>query len=97
MRCSSSVIYNIIGEMSETLKLRIRDLGFGQLLHFKIDKIEDIALAMFLANYVKEDPLRIEVGHKVLPITSESIKLVFGILASGQGLPKYTAVDKRMV
>jgi hypothetical protein len=29
MRCSPDVIFNVIGEMFEALKRRIRDLGFG--------------------------------------------------------------------
>jgi hypothetical protein len=37
MRCCPGVIFNVIGEMSEALKGRIQDLGFGELLHLKID------------------------------------------------------------
>jgi hypothetical protein len=37
MRCSPSVICNVIGEMSEALKGRIQELGFGELLFLKID------------------------------------------------------------
>jgi hypothetical protein len=44
MRCSPDVIFNVIGEMSEVLKRRIRDLGFGELLHLKIDKLNNRAL-----------------------------------------------------
>jgi hypothetical protein len=32
MMCLSSVIFNVIGEISEALKGRIQDLGFGELL-----------------------------------------------------------------
>jgi hypothetical protein len=47
MRCSPSVIFNVIGEMVEALKGRIRDLGFGKLLHLKIDKLDDRTLGFF--------------------------------------------------
>jgi hypothetical protein len=47
MMCSPGVIFNVIGEMSEALKGRIRDLGFGELLHLKIDKLDDRALCFF--------------------------------------------------
>jgi hypothetical protein len=49
MRCSTGVICNVIGEISEALKERIRDLGFGELLHMKIDKLDDKALAFFFS------------------------------------------------
>ena len=95
MRCSPGVICNIIGKMSENMKRRIRDLGFGQLLNMKIDKLEDRALAMFLVRSVKEDPLRIEVGRKVLPITSEVVSLVFGIPSGCRSLPEFSYADKK--
>ena len=95
MRCSPGVICNIIGEMSENLKGRIRDLGFGQLLNMKLEKLEDRVLAMFLARSVKEDPLCIEVGRKVLPITAEAVRLVFGIPAGPRSLPDYSYGDKK--
>jgi hypothetical protein len=47
MRCSLGVIFNVIGEMSESLKQRIQDLGFRELLHLKIDKLNDRALVFF--------------------------------------------------
>jgi hypothetical protein len=46
MRCSLGVIINVIGEMSEALKGRNRDFGFGELLHLKIDKLDDRALCL---------------------------------------------------
>ena len=83
MRCSPGVIYNVIGEMSESLKKRIRDLGFGKLLHLRIDKLDERPLALFLVRCVKEDPLRLEVGRKILPLTPQALNLVFGIPDSG--------------
>jgi hypothetical protein len=47
MRCSSGVICNVIGEMSEALKGRIQELGFGERLHLKIDKLDDRKLCLF--------------------------------------------------
>jgi hypothetical protein len=49
MRCSSGVICNVIGEMSEALKRRIRDLEFDELLHLKIDKLDNRALVFFVS------------------------------------------------
>jgi hypothetical protein len=48
MRCSLGVICNMIGEKSETLKGRIQELGFGELLHLKIDKLDNRTLKIFL-------------------------------------------------
>jgi hypothetical protein len=59
MRCSLGVILNVIGEMSEALKGRIQDLGFGELLQLKIDKLNDTTLGFFLLSCVAENPLRI--------------------------------------
>jgi hypothetical protein len=59
MRCSLGVILNVIGEMSEALKGRIQDLGFGELLQLKIDKLNDKSLGFFLLSCVAENPLRI--------------------------------------
>jgi hypothetical protein len=47
MRCSLGVMFNVIGEMSGVLKGRIRDLGFEELLHLKIDKLDDRTLYFF--------------------------------------------------
>jgi hypothetical protein len=47
MRCSPDVIYNVIGEMFEALKGRIQELGFGELLLLKIDKLDDRTLGLF--------------------------------------------------
>jgi hypothetical protein len=47
MRCSPGVICNVIGEMSEALKGRFRELGFGELLLLKIDKLDDRHLVFF--------------------------------------------------
>jgi hypothetical protein len=95
MRCSPDVICNVIGEMSEALKGRIRDLGFGELLHMKIDKLDDRPLALFLVSCVIENPLRIQISKKVFPITVEVVHQVFGLPASGQSLPNYKPADKR--
>jgi hypothetical protein len=38
----------MIGEKSETLKGRIQELGFGELLHLKIDKLDNRTLEIFL-------------------------------------------------
>jgi hypothetical protein len=95
MRCSPGVICNVIGEMSEALKGRFRELGFGELLLLKIDKLDDRTLGLFMLSYVEENPLRIQIGNRVLPISAEVVHQVFGLSASGKSLPNYNAVDKR--
>jgi hypothetical protein len=50
MRCSPGVIFNVIGKMSKALKGRIQDLGFGELLQMKIDKLDDRALGFFFSS-----------------------------------------------
>jgi hypothetical protein len=59
MRCSPDVICNVIGEMSKAMKGRIRELGFGELLLLKIDKLDDRTLGLFLLSCVEENSLRI--------------------------------------
>jgi hypothetical protein len=96
MRCSPGVICNVIGEMSEALKWRIRELGIGELLYLKFDKLDDRALALFLVSYVVENPLIIEIGNKVLPITVEVVHQVFSLPSSRQSLLNYKPTDKRV-
>jgi hypothetical protein len=60
--------------MSEALKGMVRDLGFGELLHMKIDKLDNRALAFFLLTCVVENPLRIQIDNKTLPITAEAVQ-----------------------
>jgi hypothetical protein len=97
MRCSPGVIYNVVGEMFEALKGRIRELGFGELLHLKIDKLDGRTVGLFLLSCVKENPLRIQIGNRVLPISAEAVHHVFGLPASGKSLPNYNDADKRAV
>jgi hypothetical protein len=96
IRCSPGVIFNVIGEMSEALKGRVRDLGLWELLHLKIDKLDDRVLGYFLLSYVVEIPLRIQIGNRVLPITAQVVHQVFGLTASGKSLPNYNAMDNRV-
>jgi hypothetical protein len=70
-------------------------LGFGELLHLKIDKLDDRALGFFLLSYVVENPLRIQIDNRALSITTEVDQRVFGLLVSGKSLPNYNAADKR--
>jgi hypothetical protein len=95
MRCSPDVIYNVIGEMSEALKGRIQELGFGELLRLKIDKLDDRTLGLFLLSCVEENSLRIQIENRALPISAEAIHQVFVLPASGKSLPNYNAADKR--
>jgi hypothetical protein len=95
MRCSPGVICNVIGEMCEALKGRIRELGFGELLLLKIDKLDDRTLGLFLLSYIEENPLRIQIGNMALPISAEVVHQVFGPPASGKSLPNYNAANKR--
>jgi hypothetical protein len=95
MRCSPTVICNVIGEMSEALKGRIRELGFEELLHLKIDKLDDRTLGLSLLSYVEENPLRIQIGNRVLLISAEVVHQVFELPASEKSLPNYNVADKR--
>jgi hypothetical protein len=91
MRCSPGVICNVIGEMFEALKGRIQELGFGELLLLKID---NRTLGLFLLSCVEENPLRIQIGNRALPISAEVVHQVFGLSTSGKSLPNYNVVDK---
>jgi hypothetical protein len=95
MRCSPGVILNVIGEMSEALKGRVQDLGFEELLHLEIDKLNDGALGFFSPELCCKNPLRIQIRNRVLPIIAEVVHQVFGLPSSGKSLPNYNAADKR--
>jgi hypothetical protein len=96
MRSSPGVICNVIGEISEALKGRIRELGFGELLLLKIDKLDDRTLGLFLLSCVEENPLRIQIGNRALQISAEAVYQVFGLSASGKSLTNYNDADKRV-
>jgi hypothetical protein len=81
--------------MFEAMKGRIKDLGFGELVHLKIDKLDDIALGFFLLSCVVENPLGIQIGNRVLPIIAEVIQQVFGLPVIRKSLPNYNDADKR--
>jgi hypothetical protein len=52
-------------------------------------------LVFFLLSCVEENPLRIQIGNRALPISAEAIHQVFGLPASGKSLPNYNVADKR--
>jgi hypothetical protein len=83
--------------MSEAMKGRIRELGFRELLLLKIGKLDDRTLGLFLLSCVEENPMRIQIGNRALPISAEAVHQVFGLPASGKSLPNYNAADKRAV
>jgi hypothetical protein len=57
MRSSPVIVRNVISDMSDQMKKRIEDAGFGSLLGMNIDKLEDKVLSMFLMDSIREDPL----------------------------------------
>jgi hypothetical protein len=52
-------------------------------------------LGFFLLNYVVENPMRIQIGNRALPITAEAVHQVFGLPASEKNLPNYNVANKR--
>jgi hypothetical protein len=48
-----------------------------------------------LLSCVEENPLRIQIGNRALPISAEAVHEVFGLSTSGKSLPNYNATDKR--
>jgi hypothetical protein len=52
-------------------------------------------LGFFLLNYVVENPMRIQIGNRALPITAEAVHQVFGLPTSGKSHHNYNAIDKR--
>jgi hypothetical protein len=57
--------------------------------------LDDRELGFFLLSCVAENPLRIQIANRVLPITVEAIHQEFGLPMSGQSLPNYNAAEKR--
>ncbi|TVU26258.1 hypothetical protein EJB05_25577, partial [Eragrostis curvula] len=90
VRCSPACIANILSEMPEHLKKRIEQLGFPDIVKFKCDGIDDRALAMYLMNHIKFNPLRIEIKGRSLPITPQVVHDVMGTPIGGRDLPKKT-------
>jgi hypothetical protein len=48
-----------------------------------------------LLSCVEENPLRIQIGNRVLPISAEVVHQLFGLSAGGKSLLNYNAADKR--
>ena len=69
--------------MPQASKTRISDLGFPDIVNFKCDGVDDRALAMYLMNHIKDDPLRLEVKGYTLPITAEAVHHVVGTPIGG--------------
>lgn len=61
--------------MSDRLKQRITNLGFGSLLKKNIEGLEDKHLGAFLLSSVYDDPLRIEFGSRSLPIAKAGLSI----------------------
>jgi hypothetical protein len=76
--------------MLENVKLEIQQIGIGDLLKIRMRNISDRYLGRFLLECVKEDPLRIQISRKVLPITPQVIAAVFGIPSEGVSFPKFS-------
>ncbi|KAG8088024.1 hypothetical protein GUJ93_ZPchr0010g7278 [Zizania palustris] len=76
--------------MPENVKLRIQQMGFGDLLKLRMGNISDRYLGRFLLDCVKEDPLRLQISRKVLPITPQAVATVFGIPSEGVSFPKFS-------
>ncbi|TVU51766.1 hypothetical protein EJB05_03210, partial [Eragrostis curvula] len=90
VRCSPACVAKILSEMPEDSKRRVEQLGFPDLVKFKCDGIDDRALAMYLMNHIKDNPLRIEIKGRSLPITPQVVHDVMGTPIGGQDLPKKT-------
>ena len=82
-RSSPAVIFEAIQNMSENMKERLQKIGFGSLLGFSIEKLSVRSLGMFLMTCVKENPLRIEVSGRSLPIIPKAVHKVFGLPIGG--------------
>jgi hypothetical protein len=84
----------VIGEMFEALKGRIQELGFGELLLLKIDKLDDRTLGLFCWAVLKKIlwEFRLETGccrsQQKLFIKYLDYQLV-------ESLPNYNDADKR--
>jgi hypothetical protein len=81
--------------MSDQMKRRIEDAGFGPLLGMNIDKLEERVLSMFLMDSIREDLLRIEVGNKKLPIIAQAVHIIFGLPTGGRKLGDFTKEQKQ--
>ena len=75
--------------MNQSMKDNIDRLGFGGLLKFNIDAVEDRTLAMFLMSHVKDNPPCIQVKDRILSLSlpREAIDIVLGLPMGSEKLP----------
>jgi hypothetical protein len=86
----------LVANMSDAAKARVAELGFGQLLELRMEGIPDRAFGMFLTSRVRDNPPRLQIGRKVLPINAEAVKKVLGLPCNpeGRSFPNWTYQEK---
>ncbi|KAG8047208.1 hypothetical protein GUJ93_ZPchr0008g11946 [Zizania palustris] len=82
-RCAPSLVVGLRNSLHHGIEDSVRNIGFGHILEFKLDGIDDRALAFFLMNHIRDEPLSIVVGSKVLPINAAAVHAVLGIPIGG--------------
>lgn len=94
MRCAPGAIFSILKDMQPNMKVRLNELGWTPFLGFNLEAIEDRALAMYIMEHVELNPLRIQIGERVLPLTPHIPKCVFAIPSGSTPLPVLSAKEK---
>ncbi|KAG8091570.1 hypothetical protein GUJ93_ZPchr0012g18949 [Zizania palustris] len=82
-RCAPSLVVGLRNSLHHGIEESVRNIGFGHILEFKLDGIDDRALVFFLMNHIRDEPLSIVVGSKVLPINVAAVHAVLGIPIGG--------------
>ncbi|KAG8044483.1 hypothetical protein GUJ93_ZPchr0496g38044 [Zizania palustris] len=82
-RCAPSLVVGLRNSLHHGIEESVRNIGFGHILEFKLDGIDDRAHAFFLMNHIRDEPLSIVVGSKVLPINAAAVHAVLGIPIGG--------------
>jgi hypothetical protein len=88
MRCSSAVVNNAVLTFPDRVKERLKDLGFGLLLIMNIEGLDDRVLMAYLLSSVHDNPRRIEVGRRSLPIIAQVVHLVTSLPIGNKNFSK---------
>jgi hypothetical protein len=88
MRCSPAAVNNTMLSLSDRVKVRLKDFCFGSLLIMNIEVPEDRVLEAFSLSSVHDNPLCIEVGGHLLPITAQVVHLVTDLPMGNKKFPE---------
>jgi hypothetical protein len=88
MRCSPAAVNNTTLTLPDMVKVRLKGFCFGSLLIMNIEVPEDRVFEAFSLSSVHDNPLCIEVGGHLLPITPQVVHHVTDLPMGNQKFPE---------